>query len=742
MATPAESQSDKHELREFKKFTELTESELEERKLLASFVSNMCKCVLQTSLYTRDHPQARAGVDLTFQAMEAISDSFGEFTFIVSSWKEEEAGMAIEGLFDEPTDLGQIVTGTAGEHFEAKLYSFCKRNRLISFSIKNTITQDEFHRFIAVFVEFHVDSASTVLMQEYGQDASGPDFTEKLLKENVINVPIVCEQDMLEAKRRIPWRVRVALSRLKKDLSMIPIYAQASAMELRAAKLRLLRDILRPLRQGSHLRDLFVNLDLISDAIAEFEGVDLEVDIMDALSVDRALELTRQLLKEKSRIENPTLAGDSQLSNIPDVEETISRQLTLLGVVLGHSEETDQAEEMLRDLYLIGAIGADLLPRTMREQVSMERWTASFLNDSKGFLTLFSQIEISTAYLQQLPNLISIIPQLIELQKFSDAKAIIEMLREHRDPSNTDGFPGRAEAVSHAMENLNNEEVVKLLVEAARTAPPDVREILSQLFVALGRSAVPALVLVLDRSERRDILNETGLTFIAMGKEAVEPLVEVLNTGGLRRDTACSIINVLSQLGDENTGASLSRYTRHPQWQVRHAAIQAIFQLLGPNAIDPLISALDDREPNVARHAIHLLERLRSRKLTLVLKLIDVLNPPEESEIRRDSSVVAAAVALLASLGNLQLGDELGTVEEQLLECFDRHGQNKMLAMLKRSRDESSVAIREALCKALGTLGDEMSLDRLEDTGDEPSPLIRKHMARAYRAIEARLDAE
>ena len=127
----------------------------------------------------------------------------------------------------------------------------------------------------------------------------------------------------------------------------------------------------------------------------------------------------------------------------------------------------------------------------------MERWTAAFLKDSAGFLTLFSQIEISGAYLQQLPNLISIIPQLIQLQKFADAKAIIEMLRDHRDPANTQGFPGRAEAVSQAMENLDNEEVVKLLVEAARTAPPDVREILSQLFVALGRSAVPALVLVL-----------------------------------------------------------------------------------------------------------------------------------------------------------------------------------------------------------------------------------------------------
>jgi len=155
-----------------------------------------------------------------------------------------------------------------------------------------------------------------------------------------------------------------------------------------------------------------------------------------------------------------------------------------------------------------------------------------------------------------------------------------------------------------------------------------------------------------------------------------------------------------------------------------------------------LIDALDDREPKVARHAIQLLERLKSRKLSLVLKLIDVLNPPEESETQRDSSVITAAIGLLANLGNLDLGEELGTVEEQLLECFDRHGQSKMLAMLKRNRDDASVAIREALCKALGALGDEMSLDRLEDVSDEPSPLIRKHMDRAFRAIEARLDAE
>jgi len=726
----------------FKKYTELTPEELEERKLLASFISNLCKCVLQTSLYTRDHPQAKAGVDATFIAMEALEGLFGEFTFIVSSWKESGEGMAIDGLFTEPIDLSQIVTGTAGEHFETKLHSFCKRNRLISFSLKNTIDSEEFHRFIAVFVEFHVDQASSVLMQEYGQEATGPNFTEKLLKENVINVPIVSEQDMLEAKRRIPWRVRVALSRLRKDLSVIPIYAEASSMQLKTAKLRLLRDILRPLRQGSHLRDLFVNLDLISDAIEEFEGVDLEVDIMDALSVDRALELARQLLKEKNRLENPSLAGDSQLANIPDIEDTITRQLRSVGIVLGHGEDLDRSADMLRELYLVGALSVDLLPKTMREQVSMERWTAAFLANSSGFLDMFDRIEVPTVYLQQLPNLITIIPQLIELQKYEDARAMIDMLKKHRDPELPQRFQGRAEAVSHAMVNLDNEEVVKLLVEAARTAPPDVREILSDLFVALGRSAVPAMVQILDRSERRDILNETGLTFVAMGAEAVEPLVTLLDNGGLRRDTACAIINVLSQIGDASTGQALERYTRHPQAQVRDTSLQAIFQLQGSDAINTLIKALDDREAAVARRAIQLLERLKSRKLSLVSKLLGILNPEEDDTADYDGSVVTAAIGAFGRMGNFDLGEVLGSIEEQLLDCFDRHGQSKMMAVLKRPRLDSSEAIREALCTALAEIGGEMSLDRLEDFSDEPSPLIRKHMDRAVRAIEKRLDAE
>jgi HEAT repeat protein len=226
-----------------------------------------------------------------------------------------------------------------------------------------------------------------------------------------------------------------------------------------------------------------------------------------------------------------------------------------------------------------------------------------------------------------------------------------------------------------------------------------------------------------------------------MGREAIDPLVEVLDGGGLRRDTACSIVNVLAQIGDADTGVALGRYIRHPQWQVRRAALQAVYQLQGVDAIDTLVTALDDREAQVARHAIQLLERLKSRKLSLVGKLIDILNPPEELETPYDGSVVTAAIGALAGLGNLHLGDELGTVEEQLLSCFDLHGQGKMLALLNRPREESSMAIRESLCSALAQIGDEMSLDRLDDVSDEPSPLIRKHMDRAFRAIEKRLDA-
>ena len=726
------------ELPDFLKVGELDEAAKDERENLTNFLTMVCRCILQTSLYTKEHPAARQGVDKTFQALRKLGGRWEEFTFITSTWKHEAEGVAIEGVFTDAVELADILVGTAGEHFQAKLHGFMKRNRMISFSIKNTIKAEEFHNFVQIFVAIHLDEETTALMKEYGQDAKGPSFTDKLLASGVVNVPVVMESDMLEARRRIPWRVRVALSRLRKDLRLIPIYSKSTDTELQEAKLRLLRDILRPLRKGSHLKDLFLNLDLIQSAVEELTDLDMEPDLIEALSEPRLLSLGTELVSECDRVEADELAAD-ELARGDELKATVRRQLEVLGMRLASLESATQGEQivtMLRSLYLKEIVPLTVLPMRMQQLVSMERWTTSFLADADAFLSLFEEIESEAAYMQHLPNLVAIFPNLIRLKKYAESNRIIDLLKRHRDDK--EGFRGRAQLVTSALEGLDNEEVIRLLVDAARTEPADVREVINGLFVAMGTAAIPPLVQVLEQSTREEILNETGLTLSAMGKEAIPHLIAILEGGALKRNTARSIITVLSQVGDAETAAVIERYARHPQSGVREAALQALYNMGARDAVPILIAAMDDDESLVSLRAIHLLQRLESRHRPYVMKLIDLMNP-EDAKTEVEPQVTIAAIKALGQVGNVSMGD-LGTIEELLLDCFDRHGKNRVLALLSRGRSEGRARIRAALCETLVLFGGELSLERMEDTRDEPSPIVREQMRQAVKALEERLD--
>ena len=53
---------------------------------------------------------------------------------------------------------------------------------------------------------------------------------------------------------------------------------------------------------------------------------------------------------------------------------------------------------------------------------------------------------------------------------------------------------------------------------------------------------------------------------------------------------------------------------------------------------------------------------------------------------------------------------------------------------------DAAAAMPSPLTGVVANAGGAPSRQRLEDMSDEPSPLIRKHMNRAFRAIEKRLD--
>ena len=722
------------ELPHFAKLAELSPEELTERQDLVRLVTGLCRSIMQSGYYSPDHPQARRVVEEPLDLLHRVGLRWPELTIIVTAWRDDEHA-ALDGVFSEPVTLEELIGGTVGEHFDGKLKTFCKRNRLVSFSLKTSIEEAEFHRFVEVFVRRHVDmEANRLLAEASPETATGPRFTEQLLDVGVVNVTVVLEDDLVEERRRLPWRVRVAMARLKKDLHLVPIFAKASAMELRAAKMRLLSDILRPLRQGAFLRQLFLNLDLIAASVAELQGVDLERDLVEALPGDRVLLLGQSLLQEVEHRQRRTL-GYTEAEQREDLDETVQRQLGLVGELMAGHHDDPKAVTLLRELYDIKAVALSALPRVMQERIRLERWTASFLADAGAFLSALDRLESADAYVRELPNIVAIVPKLLEMRRWDDANRIIETLARHRDEPG--GFARRQAIVAEAMTRFDHAEVLRLLVHAMETEPAEAREPLRRLFALMGSASVSPLVRILEDTERDDVCTDAALTLVAVGQAGATDVAAVLQKRGLKRHTARYLLKVLGEIGTAASGEVIASYLRHPAPKVRDAANEAAARVYGVSAATALVAALDDDEPGVACHAIHLLERVASRHRLFVLKLVALLGPARPEKPVAEA-VQVAAVTALGRMGNLAIG-ERGTLEDVLLACVEKPAAKGLGALLGRTAAPSrSEAFRGALYDALGTIGTERAAAELMDATSEPNVALKERRARAVKAIRGR----
>ncbi|GMV40846.1 MAG: hypothetical protein AMXMBFR64_25620 [Myxococcales bacterium] len=713
------------------KQAELSPEEAAQRQLLVSFCLTLARAILQNSYYSPDHPQARKVAEEPFQQLKQLGAFWDEITFLNTSYQETES-IALDGVYQEPVPLEVLIGGPAGEHFAGKLLSFSKRNRLVSFSIKNLIREDEFHRFIGVFVERHIDMDSLLRFDDRADEVRNQRrFTESLIEHNVVNVTIVLEDDLVDDRRRLPWRVKVAISRLRKDLRHIPLYSKSTDAELREAKIRLISDILRPLSKGIFLKQLMLNLDLIAEEVAEFHGLDLEPDLIDALPIDRQALLAEALLVEHERRARPSLQerGPEQR---PDLEETIDRLLLLIGMRLAQHAEVQVADTLLRQLHDHGAVPLSCLPRAMQVQIRMDRWTSAFLRDTGSFLKLFDQVESPDAYLQHLPHIVAIIPNLIRIERYEDANRIIETLAAHRRTEG--GFKGRSALVVEALGRLDQQEIVTMLVEAMETKPPEVRGAVGRLFLVMGAAAVAPLVRVIEQGDREDVCSDAAMALVRIGPEAVAPITALLETHKVGRRATRYLLKVLAELGGRDAGRTILAYARHPAGPVRAEALSTLARLFGDRAARALVPAMEDPDPDVASRAVHLVERVGLRDDDTILRLQALIRPteapPEAAQI--------AAVSALSRLGELELGDGT-TAEDLMIEAFERFDQSKLTAFLYRGKEGPHDRVRIALCDGLVAVGGPQALTHLEDLSTESSPVVRERMKRAASELRARL---
>ena len=206
---------------------------------LTNFLLHLLQAFLRTGYYTPDHPESARAKEGLYQQFNILFESEDELTFLVRE-EQEQKEVLVEGLLPEAQKLSRMMIKGMGELYVPKFVQYLERKDFISLTLKSRMGQTEFTRFIDIM------SDPSLVDTRRKQDQER--FTQALLSRGILNISFIFNEELLAPEREMPWRARLTLSRMRKDLKMIPLFQKMLKQEIHDIQRNLLRDALRPNR--------------------------------------------------------------------------------------------------------------------------------------------------------------------------------------------------------------------------------------------------------------------------------------------------------------------------------------------------------------------------------------------------------------------------------------------------------------------------------------------------------------
>ena len=387
-------------------------------KEIAEFILSVIQAFLKTGYYMSEHPEAKKATSGLLASLKRILKGEGEISFL-SVVDTRSSEVFVTGLTAEPLPVSKLLSKGMSEIFVSRFSEYFERKHLCSFTLKAGISDLEFEKFIGIMTE-----------SPYSKEKEG-DVREKLtmdlIKNNILSVSTVFNVDLVGKGKELSWRVEMSLSRLKKDLNMIPLFKDIPKDKADEIRRLVFEDIIRPLTTPQLVTDILLNLDLISSDIAGFNADEFE---------DRTINfIDRKLMPE---------VGQQIVGRIAALKKAYEKvQLAELQESLGHSigiarkicdklvEAGNMDEELVSAFVKYGVIREEEIPADIRKKVFRNLALDRFLQAPNDFLELIensadpSEIEEKVLLsFEFLPVLFSMgkYPEILEIMRISAVK--------------------------------------------------------------------------------------------------------------------------------------------------------------------------------------------------------------------------------------------------------------------------------------------------------------------------------
>lgn len=679
---------------------------------LADFVLHLIQSFLRTGYYTPDHPESKKAKEGLYQRFRELFQEEDELAFLV---QEEQGGQEVfvEGVLPEAQKLSRMMMKGMGEIYVPKFAKYMERKDLISLTLKSRMKQAEFSSFVDIMSE------PALVDTRHKQDQE--QFAQVLQSRGVFNISYVFNEEFLPLEREMPWRARLTLSRMRKDLKMIPIFQKAMGQDIREIRISLLKDALRPIRQSDLLCAILRNSDLVSSSESLEETI--ENEIVSSLKKQYLLNTSKIFLREHLDLK--------KLQRQDAFERKSDRLVKKISSRLREAR-TRETENLLEEFFRQQLIAVEDLTPELRDKILLERLTDKFLNFTDKFYQQLDQAKDKEGFLTVALSFARMIPELIRRDRYPEILQIFETLKHHFHQKKM-----WALLAGQVLEEIGKGAIPEGLKEKFLAGKKEVRVAIIPIFAALEIGAIPVLLEILKTSEDQWVRKNACEALVQIGPVAGAHLLKELEKKQTSVDTTVDILRVLGEIKSREWQSPLIKilkgYASNEHPKLREQAIYSLCQVGGPEGEEIFLASLDDPDFDVRKRGIWCLGMIKSargtEKMVGILKELSVTPAPQSDKL--ETQIYLA----LGLSGNMTI--EGKTSEEILVEILEKRGIKGLLGFFQKNplSDTSLVAI----CDTLGRIGTRESIRVLTKLEKSQKDAVALKIKEALKKIEERI---
>ncbi len=339
----------------FRSFSQLAPDEEDARNELVA----LCIALLRALLQPSDAAQSTEAAAAAFKKLRAVQGRRSEIAF-VETLLHGQGVVALDGVFAEYVPVATLLPSKLGRDIGGNLYRLFSDNRIISLTIPTDLSAQDFHYFV-VYQDFD-------------------------------RVGVIRDRDMVSDSRALPWRVRLALTRLIQRPELIE------------------RAIQPLLAEPSYVQKFVLNLDLAAKAVPHTGG-ELPEKVLSGLP-DAHLAALAEALLHKWRPPSDNMGGrEALLSKLqPPIElrTTPARFLGKLDMIDDAEVYEDQMLVVLRAFPELLAESRFTDAQRVVEQIMRHRAPGGAFENRgqvlEGLLTDLDLYKISDSYVDVMVN--------------------------------------------------------------------------------------------------------------------------------------------------------------------------------------------------------------------------------------------------------------------------------------------------------------------------------------------------